>query len=156
MQNTLTGCGVIFHYRGLNSEDFDFLTFGEFLDRLPFPNLSINILSFNAFISKLHSSRKVRRHKTLLGSTPSRPVSSSRHPIIKKMMTQKVLEIVLVSTCQPKGHGSRPGLVQSQVAKNLGLGVRVATLFAQSRSQLILGGQLLMPCTTMSPWPGST
>ena len=41
VQNTLTGCGIIFHYRGLDSEDFDFLTFGEFANRLPFPNLSI-------------------------------------------------------------------------------------------------------------------
>ena len=91
-----------------------------------------------------------------LGSTPSRPVSSTRHQIIKKMLIQKVLKTVLVSRCQPKGHGSRPGLVQSQVAKNLGLGVRVATRFAQSRSQIILGGQLLMPFATMRPWPGST
>ena len=43
VQNTLTRCGIIFHYRGLNSEDFDFLTFGEFPDRLPFPDLSVNI-----------------------------------------------------------------------------------------------------------------
>ena len=140
VQNTLTGCGIIFHYRGLNSEDFDFLTFWDFPDRLPYSNLSKKRSSFNAFISKPHPSRKVRRHKTLLGSTPSHPVSSTRHQIIKKMLTQKVLKIVLVSRCQPKGHGSRPGLVQSQVAKNLGLGVRVATRFAQSRSQLILGG----------------
>ena len=43
VQNTLTGCGVIFHYRGLDSEDFDFLTFWEFPGRLPFPNLSIKM-----------------------------------------------------------------------------------------------------------------
>ena len=30
-------------YGGLNSEDFHFLTFGEFPDQLPSPNLSINI-----------------------------------------------------------------------------------------------------------------
>ena len=112
-----------------------FLTFCEFPDRLPFPNLSIKIRSLNAFISKPHPSRKVRKHKTPQGSTPSRPVSSTRHQIRKKTLTQKVLKIVLVSRCQPKGHGSMPGLVQSQVAKNLGLGVRVANRFAHSRSR---------------------
>ena len=132
------------------------LTCLEFPDRLPFPNLSFKKISLNAFISKPHPSRKVRKHKTLQGSTPSRLVSSTRHTNIKNMFSQKVLKTVLVSRCQPKGHGSRPGLVQSQVAKNLGLGVRVATRFAQSRSQLILGGQLLMPFATMRPWPGST
>ena len=139
---------------GLDSEDFDFLPFWEFLDRLPFPNLSIKIQSLNAFISKPHPSRKLRKHKTLLGSTPSRPVSSARHQIIKNMLTQKVLNVVLVCRCQPKGHGSRPGFVQGQVAKNLGLGVRVATRFAQSRSQIILGGQLLMPFATIEVLSG--
>ena len=43
VQNTLTGCGIIFHYRGLDAEDFDFLIFWEFPDRFPFSNLSIKI-----------------------------------------------------------------------------------------------------------------
>ena len=38
------------------------------------------------------------------------------------MLTPKALKIVLVSRCQPKGHGSRPGLVQSQVANKYGPG----------------------------------